>query len=145
METWHIIVIVIAVALIIYFVMRRQTLPERAIPQGYPIAAAPGVAVTTGTVPNNPPLPTPPDAVAPPKATLARSMAHFMNPTTPIQNIPIVGRAVSKAMSAPFTIGFGAADKVNNALSHVPIVGKALAMPGKAVSSIAKKLNPFSW
>jgi hypothetical protein len=37
------------------------------------------------------------------------------------------------------------AGKVNSSLEHIPVVGKALAAPGKAITSVASKLNPFSW
>ena len=158
METWHILLIIAAIAIIIYLVMRRNVLPEQ--PQAVAVLnqAAPGVSQATGEVYSNPPPP-PPSQVTGAGGSVTSTVAHLANPGTVLQNIPIIGGTVTNvarvASAAPVSVaraGIGVANKINSSLEHIPVVGKVLATPGKVVSNVANKvtnvaakLNPFSW
>ena len=132
MQTWHIFAIIIALALgIAWFLMRKKTLATQT-PISNPIQSAPGVSATTGVVASNPPPP-------PPEGVTARVRSN-LTPTGIMQNIPVVGGTAALISRAPMAVSIKAVDVANNALSHVPVVGKALAAPGKAVANVAKKI-----
>ena len=153
METWHIVLIVAAIALILYLVMRRNVLPAQVQAVAVSNPPAPGVSPTTGQVYSNPPSPPPMDVAAGYNSAL--NINNWGNAPTPqvpsngsiLQNIPIRPSAITNvATNAAFRV----TDTVNNSLAHIPVVGKALSTPGKAVTSVTKKaysalssLNPF--
>jgi len=131
MDTWMIVAIVAVVAVLAYFLLRKKSvaLPDsRAYrttdPIVLPIPSAPGVSPTTGEVRPNPPPAPPPDV----KAAIRSSSP----PRGVLENVPIVGTAHKAAMRPVNMI----TNTVNSSLEHIPVVGKALAAPGKAVGKI---------
>ena len=148
METWYIIAILAAVALVIYFFMRRQTLATPPQPVPVQMPSAPGVSANTGLVPTNPPPPLPPDVYAPgapspQSASITSRVRSAIAPSAVIQNIPIIGGVAGRVANVPTAIGFKAADTVNDALAHIPVAGKVLAAPGKAATKVLKSIS--SW
>lgn len=135
METWMILLLIALVAIILYFAMKRTTLPIPNEPVAVPIQRAPGVSTTTGEVLNNPPPPPPPSVTARFKA--------IATPSNVLQHVPVVGGSAATLARLPMKAGFAVTDKINSSLSHIPVVGSALAAPGKAITNIGKSLT--SW
>jgi hypothetical protein len=141
-QTYLIVAIGLAVVVIGYFLMRKKTIPaSAAVPTPVPSydsttpTVAPGVSMTTGQVPT--PIP------APPRDGVAAQLGHLISPTNQMQHIPVVGNALATVSRAPINIGLKVGDTVNTALSHIPVAGKMLAAPGKAVSSALHSIS--SW
>jgi hypothetical protein len=138
MDTWMLCCIVIAIALIIYFMfIRKQTIPSPTTPVVVSLPSAPGITPSSGQVPTPPPPPPPPNVSA-----VAR-VRSVVAPSNQLQHIPFIGNAAATLVRSPANIGFKVTDAVNNSIEHIPVAGKALAMPGKAITSIAKSLT--SW
>jgi hypothetical protein len=140
METWMIVALIAAVAIVIYFVMRRKVLPVP--PQPVPVQQepAPGVSPASGHVETAPTLPTPPDVAGPSRIAKIRAT---VTPSAQLQHIPIVGNAAVQIARAPINLSFKAADKINNTLSNIPVAGKVLAAPGKVATKALKSIS--SW
>jgi hypothetical protein len=137
MENWAILLIVAIVAILIYFLMRKNTIPAAPASVAVPIQSAPGVSTTTGEVLNNTP-PVPPANVT---ATLKRAA----NPSTVLQHIPVAGKAVSSISKLSSNAPMKIAASVNSSISHIPVVGSALAAPLNIANKAVSKLNPFNW
>jgi hypothetical protein len=140
MQTWMIVAIIAAVAVIFYFVMRTKTLANTQVLQAVTTPPAPGVLPQTGTVPPNQPPPPPPDVQAP---TRTQKLQGILAPSAQMTHIPIIGNPLSAIARAPAKVTFAITDKVNNTLSQIPVAGKVLAAPGKAVTSAVKSF--YSW
>lgn len=151
METWKILLIIVAVALVIvWFLTRKKTVNESIIPRALvsKTSVAPGVIPETGEVPPAPPPPPPPNTTVSPHVALTRAVSQAVklsaNPTAALTHVPVVGAVVAPVRavsSAANRVTFGVTDKVNNTLEHVPLVGSTLAAPGKAISSAAKSVT----
>ena len=135
-----IVALVAAVAIVLYLLLKRNTIPAPTPLVSVPIPSAPGVAANTGYVPPVTPPPPPPGVSA-----VTRAKA-FLAPSQAIQNVPIVGGifgSVNKVVSLPTVGAFKVTDTINNSLGHIPVVGSVIAAPGKALTSAAKSLT--SW
>jgi hypothetical protein len=140
MNNWMLIAIVAAVAVVIYFIMRRRTLPVPPQPEPTPMPPAPGIRATSGQVPNNPPPAMPPDTPGPSVTARVRAAVR---PTGQLQHIPLVGNVAMNVARAPINLSFKAADKVNSTLANIPVAGKVLAAPGKLATGALKSIS--SW
>jgi hypothetical protein len=141
METWHFVLIVALVAIVLYLAMRRTVLPKPVEPIALPIESAPGVSATTGQVVNNV-APPPPRQVTGAGGSVT-SYVRAARPSNVLQNVPVIGNAAATVVRAPTRVAMAVTDKVNSSIEHIPIAGKALAAPGKAVTSAVKSIT--SW
>jgi hypothetical protein len=155
METWQIVLIVAAVAAVIWYLMKSRT-PGRAAPIGNqreaPLVAstltmtAPGVEPSTGQVRSNPP-PAPPADVNAQPAKRTTGLAHFggaVGLTTPVaalQHVPIVGNAAGKIANAPTVITDNLSRATSKALAQIPIAGNTLASVNNVAHSAVKKVT----
>jgi hypothetical protein len=144
METWHILLIIAAIVIILYLVMRKQVLPAAPIPVAVPNPPAPGVTPTTGEVYNNPPPPPPSNTTG--VGGTIRSAVMVARPSNVLQHVPVVGEALAlpgRVTNRVVGATTNVANRVNSSIEHIPVAGKALAAPGKAVSSAIKSIS--SW
>ena len=123
METWMIVAVVIAIALVLYFITRKKPVVLNSSLAGN----APGVSASTGQVPNNPPTP---GTNAPPAIGV-------------LQHIPIVGGLASGVFHGTTNAVLALDKGVGNVLDHVPVVGKVLSAPTKIAGKIGGEIA--SW
>jgi hypothetical protein len=140
METWHIVLIATAVAIVVYMLYRhfRKRPSSVVVPSATeanvtaaPLPRAPGVASNTGQLPNNIPPPPPPGSTAP---------FRPYTPSSTLQHIPIVGGRVASVNKTVSTAPMVGAMRVNSAvtssLEHIPVAGKVLAAPTKVIGKV---------
>jgi len=143
---WLILGIVTAGAIVIYMMTKRRgNTPPAPITRAQtsivtvPITATPGVIPTTGQVPTPPPPPPPPGIVARARTAL--------QPTAALQHIPVVGgtaaNIASKASAIPMRTTLAVNNAVTKSLEHIPVAGKALALPSKVVGNVTSKVTSF--
>jgi hypothetical protein len=144
MESWHIVLIIAAIAIILYLVMRKNSLPTPIEPVMVPNQPAPGVSVSTGEVLNNPPPPPPSQSTG--AGGTVKRVVMAASPSNVLQHVPVVGSAlvlptrVTKQVVGAVT---NVSNRINSSIEHIPVAGKALAAPGKAASSVIKSVS--SW
>lgn len=121
METWMIVAIVVAIALIVYYMRKKRTLIAAVIPP------APGVSAHSGYVPNNEPLP-------------GQNAPPVVGSNGILQHIPIVGGLASGVFHGTTNAVLALDKGVGNVLDHVPVVGHVLSAPTKVAGAIASKI-----
>lgn len=163
MKTWQIVLLIVIIAIVLYFVLRSHTpsvtdsatITPKILGVPRAVDSAPGVIPTTGQVPTPPPPPPPPSTAIPRNwLSAALNPVHVaIGSMTPLgvigaansvlQHVPVVGPVAgvaSKVVSAPVNIAGRAVSSVNktvgNTLEHVPVVGGVLAAPTKVVGKI---------
>jgi hypothetical protein len=153
METWQIVLIVAAVAAVIWYLMKSRA-PGRAAPIGNqreaPLVAstltmtAPGVDPSTGQIRSNPPPAPPADVKAAPSRSIGLShftgAASVITPVAALQHVPIVGNAAGKIANAPTVIADNISRATSKALAQIPIAGNTLASVNNAAHSGVKKV-----
>jgi hypothetical protein len=155
METWQIVLIVAAVAAVIWYLMKNRA-HGRAAPIGNqreaPLVAstltmtAPGVDSATGQVRSNPP-PAPPADVNAQPAKRPTGIAYFtgaarsLTPVAALQHVPIVGNAAGKIANAPTVIADNISRATSKALAQIPIAGSTLASVNNVAHSAVKKVT----
>jgi hypothetical protein len=151
MATWIIVALVAAIVIIGFLLWRSSKKPTVEIPNrpimsggtapvAYGIEPSPGIDPTTGTVPNNPPPPTPEGSIG-----LLQRVGQFSGM---LQHVPVLSRTTSLAKSvanSPINLTLKINDLTRTSLEHVPVLGKALATPskyaGKVGSSVSKMIS----
>jgi hypothetical protein len=144
MDTWVIVAIIVAVAFIGWYMMKKKTVPIAPPVVAVPIPAAPGVTPSTGYIPPNAPPPIPEGVAAAPRpmgnlATAVTGLAR--TPSAVLQQVPIVGGLAKPVVRGSIALANAPLAMAGNILSHVPIVGglaqNITAAPKKILSSAA--------
>jgi hypothetical protein len=125
METWMIVAIVVAIALILYYMSRRKAMITVS-----PAGNAPGINASNGQVPTNQPLP----GTNPPPVVGSNGI---------LQHVPIVGGLASGIFHGTTNAALALDKGVGNALDHIPVVGHVLSAPTKIAGSIVKSVTDW--
>jgi hypothetical protein len=158
METWMLVVIVGIALVIVWYFTKKKTLDS---PISRPIAlsgkytpeAAPGVLPQTGETPPAPPPPPPQNVpvASYQQAKLQQVAKTLIQPNALLQHVPFVGSTLSGIESNTRKVAIVTAlaplrtvtNTINNVTAHIPVVGTALAAPGKAVANVGNKVASF--
>jgi hypothetical protein len=133
-NTFIIIIVIVAIAVVLWYVLHKRTVPQASTPVATTMPSAPGVNPYTGETSTS-------ATNAPPSvsSTLVK-VASNLNVTGALEHVPIVGGTAAAATRAPVKLAFAATKAASNVLSHVPIAGKPAAAVVNSVSNAGKSI-----
>ena len=142
-NTWLAIIVIIAIAIVVWYILHKKTVPVAAPLVSNTMVSAPGVSPQSGQVQNNAMPPPPQGVVRSVGNTLVTSALSPIPSPGLLQHIPIVGGTAAAVARAPVNLAFAGVDESKKILSAVPIAGKPAAAIVGGAESVAKSVTHF--